>query len=196
MHAQLLSNGVGRVMKNIPLLIALLSPGAALAAACDMSELRDIDRQYLASAPACVASGDYGSAACTSIGELNLRSNQAAASMKALRCDDSGYVENPDLAPLRLQVISLQRQTEKAQTRDPKFADNGSAICTTLMADIASKYDLLNLKLIPNKADVSSFYPIVPCSYEAIRPTVSGNIPVVVQAQLNQSNKRYRISIR
>ncbi|WP_338571578.1 hypothetical protein V6L78_26905 [Pseudomonas canadensis] len=196
MLAQLLSNGVGRVMKNIPLLIALLSPGAALAAACDTSELRDIDRQYLASAPACVASGDYGSAACTAIGELNLRSNEAAASMKALRCDDSGYVENPDLAPLRLQVISLQRQTEKAQARDPKFADNGSAICTTLMADIARKYDLLNLKLIPNKADVSSSYPIVPCSYEAIRPTVSGNIPVVVQAQLNQSNKRYRISIR
>jgi hypothetical protein len=115
--------------------------------------------------------------------------------MKALRCDDSGYVENPDLAPLRLQVISLQRATERIQASEPKLADNGSAICTTLMADIARKYDLLNLKLIPNKADVSSFYPIVPCSYEAIRPTVSGNIPVVVQAQLNQSNKRYRISI-
>lgn len=196
MHAQLLSYGVGPAMKNLPLLIALLSPGAALAAACDTSELRDIDRQYLASAPACVASGNYGSAACTAIGELNLRSNQAAASMKALRCDDSGYVENPDLAPLRLQVISLQRATERTQASEPKLADNGSAICTTLMADIARKYDLLNLKLIPNKADVSSFYPIVPCSYEAIRPTVSGNIPVVVQAQLNQSNKRYRISIR
>lgn len=196
MHAQLLSNGVGRVMKNIPLLIALLSPGAALAAACDMSEFRDIDRQYLASAPACITSGDYGSAACSAIGELNARSGQAAASTKALRCDDSGYVENPDLAPLRLQVISLQRHTEKTKARDPKLADNGSAICTTLMADIARKYDLLNLKLIPNKADVSSFYPIVPCSYEAMRPAVSGNIPVVVQAQLNQSNKRYRISIR
>lgn len=187
---------MGRLMKKISLLIALLSPGAALAAACDMSELRDIDRQYLASAPACVASGDYSSAACTAIGELNLRSNQAAASMKGSRCDDSGYVENPDLAPLRLQVISLQRRTEKARANDAKIADNGSGICTTLMADIARKYDLLNLKLIPNKADVSSFYPVVPCSYEAIRPTVSGNIPVVVQAQLNQSNKRYRISIR
>lgn len=183
-------------MKNLPLLIALLSPGAALAASCDMSEFRDIDRQYMASAPACVASGDYSSAACGAVSALNARSSQAAASLKSLRCDDSGYVENPDLAPLRLQVITLERQTEKSKTPKLNVADNGSAICATLMADISRKYDLLNLKLIPNKADVSSFYPIVPCSYEAIRPTVSGNIPVVVQAQLNQSNKRYRISIR
>lgn len=183
-------------MKNLPLLIALLSPGAALAASCDMSDFREIDRQYMASAPACVASGDYSSTACVAVGALNARSDQAAASMRALRCDDSGYVENPDLAPLRLQVISLQRQTDKAKSREPKLADNGSAICTTLMADISRKYDLLNLRLIPNKADISSFYPIVPCAYDAIRPTVSGNIPVVVQARLNQSNKRYRISIR
>ncbi|WP_448693552.1 hypothetical protein [Pseudomonas rhizophila] len=184
-------------MKNIHLLVALLSPGAALAATCDMSEFRDIDRQYLSSAPACIASGDYSSSACAAIGELDARYNETAASIKALHCDDSGYAENPDLAPLRLQVISLKRaQTNKAKSQDPQLTDNGSAICTKLMADISLKYDLLNLKLIPNKSDVSSFYPIVPCAYEAIRPTVRGNIPVVVQAQLNQSNKRYRISIR
>ncbi|VVM37317.1 hypothetical protein PS631_00097 [Pseudomonas fluorescens] len=79
---------------------------------------------------------------------------------------------------------------------DAAAASNGTEICTKLMADIERKYDLLDLKLIPNQADISSFYPIVPCAYDAIRPTVSGNIPVVVQAQLNQSNKRYRISIR
>lgn len=195
MHALLRINGAGCLMKNIPLLVALLSPGAVLAASCDMSEFRDIDQQYLKAAPACIASGNYASAACSRIGELNARSNQAAASVKAMRCDDSGYVESPDLAPLRLQVISLQHAQE-GKARDLRLTDNGSEICTKLMADIALKYDLVNLNLIPNKADVSSFYPIVPCSYEAIRPTVNGNIPVIVQAQLNQSNRRYRISIR
>ena len=167
-----------------------------MAATCDMSEFRNIDKQYMNAAPACVESGDYSSSACSRVRALDAKSNQAAASVKALRCDDSGYVENPDLVPLRLQVITLERaHASKALARNPKQSDNGAAICATLMADISRKYDLLNLKLIPNKADVSSFYPIVPCSYEAIRPTVAGNIPVVVQAQLNQSNKRYRISI-
>lgn len=108
MRALLRINGAGRLMKNIPLLVALLSPGAALAASCDMSEFHDIDQQYLKAAPACIASGNYASSACSRIGELNARSNQAAVSVKAMRCDDSGYVESPDLAPLRLQVISLQ----------------------------------------------------------------------------------------
>lgn len=184
-------------MKNLPLLVALLFPGAAFAAACDMSEFRDIDQQYISSAPACIASGDYSSASCVGIRELGFRSNQAAASVKALRCDDSGYVEPAQIAPLRDQVIALQSAQDKAaKTTVQTIPDNGSAICTTLMADIALKYDLLNLKLIPNKVDVSSFYPIVPCTYDAIRPTVGGNIPVIVQAQLNQSNKRYRVSIR
>lgn len=184
-------------MKNIPLLLVLLSPGAALAAACDTSAFREIESQYLSAAPTCISSGDYSSAACARIDELKLKSNEAEASVKALRCDDSGYAESAGVAPLRKQVLALeQSRPNKSGPAPQRLADNGSAICTKLMIDIAYEYDLTNLKLIPNKTDVSSLYPIVPCTYEAIRPTVSGNVPVIVQAQLNQSNKRYRISIR
>lgn len=184
-------------MKNIPLLITLLVPGMAMADVCDMSGLMDIEQEYLSLAPACISSGDYSSDSCARIDELNARSNQAAASVRALRCDDSGYTEIPGVAPLRMQVLSLQRaQASKSQAETTAKPDNGHAICTRLMGDIALKYDLLDLKLIPNKSDISSFYPIVPCTYEAIRPTARGNIPVIVHAQLNQSNKRYRISLR
>lgn len=195
-------------MKNIVLPLALLVPGAVFAVPCDMTRFKEIDQRYIVVAPACIDSGDYASAACADVNDLKLEMFQASASIKALRCEDLPYEEDPRLAPLRNQVLALeQAQVEKErlarkpkelpapEVSSPKY-DNGAEACTQLIKDIEQKYDFSELKWLRNKGDMSAFYPIMPCAYEAIRATVYGDTPVIIEATLNLSSHRYRLKVR
>ena len=189
-------------MKNLVLFTALLAPAAAMAEVCDMTEFKKIDQHYIAAAPACIASKDYSSVSCRRMKELTLDLFQASASVKAIGCEDVPYEEDPRLEPLRKQVFALEnaeRQAQKlAEEKKAKAvpkSDNGAEACSRLMKDIEQKYDVTDLKLLINRADMSAFYPIMPCTYEAIRPTVYGNTQVIIEAVLNLSNNRYQIKI-
>ena len=189
-------------MKNLVLFTALLAPAAAIAEVCDMTEFKKIDQHYIAAAPDCIASRDYSSVSCARIEEMTLDIFQASASIKAIGCEDAPYEEDPRLEPLRKQVLALENAERQAQKLEEekkakvvlKF-DNGSEACARLMKDIGQKYDVTDLKLLINRADMSALYPIMPCTYEAIRPTVYGNTRVIIEAVLNLSNNRYQIKI-
>jgi len=189
-------------MKRFLLSLVLLAPGAVLAEPCDMTPFKEIDQRYVAAAPACIESGDYTSAACAVIKDLTLEIFQASASVKALRCEDIPYETDPRLESLREQIFALRDaqmenevQVENSSDAVPAKFDDGEIACTQVMHDIEQKYDFIDLKWVRNQVDVSRYFPIVPCSYEAIQPGVYGNTPVIIEVVLNVSNKRYRLKV-
>lgn len=196
-----------KTMKNIVIALGLLVPGAVFAEPCDMTVFKEIDQRYIEAAPACLDSGDYTSEACAEIAGLMPEISQASASIKAQGCEDLPYDEDPRLAPLRERVFALaQAQAEKErvarnarENTGPGAVsaeyDNGAEVCTQLMHDIEQKYDFSDLKWLRNQTDTSRYFPILPCTYEAIRPTVHGNTPVIIEATINLSNQRYRIKV-
>lgn len=189
-------------MKNFVLFTALLAPAAAMAEVCDMTEFKKIDQRYVTTAPACIASRDYSSASCAPVKELTAEIFQASASIKAIGCEDAPYEEDPRLESLRKQVFALdnaerqaQKSEEERKAKAVSKSGHGVEVCTRLMRDIGQKYDVTDLKLLINRTDMSAFYPIMPCTYEAVRPTVYGNTRVIIEAVLNLSNNRYQIKI-
>lgn len=195
------------VRLHIAFVLGLFAPGAVFAAPCDMTPFKEIDQRYIEAAPACLDSGDYTSEACAEIAGLMPEISQASASIKAQGCEDLPYDEDPRLAPLRERVLALAHaQAEKERVARPAREnqadesgsaeyDNGAKVCTQLMHDIEQKYDFSDLKWLRNQTDTSRYFPILPCTYEAIRPTVYGNTPVIIEATINLSNQRYRIKV-
>jgi hypothetical protein len=194
-------------MRKIILIFLLVYPAAAMAEPCDMTIFRDIDQRFIAAAPSCIESGDYNSHSCNVIRALQQEGMQAAASVKAVRCEDVPYDEDPRIAPLREKVLVLQDAAWRGQRLDAKtdsFSepestpgghDNGVDVCTRLLKDIEQKYDFSGMRLLANQGDMSVFYPIMPCTYEAVRTTIHGDMPVVIEATINLSNRRYRIKV-
>lgn len=193
-------------MNRSLLFTAVLVPNVTMAAVCDMSDFKRIDQNLIDSAPSCIASRDYSSVSCARVRELTLESFQASASIKAIGCEDLPYEEDPRLEPLQKQILALKnayhekdrtskKVTTQRDTNSPPEINSGVEVCTKLMEDIKSKNDFSEIQLLENKTDMSSFYPIMPCTYEAVRPTVYGNTRKIIKATLNLSNNRYRIQM-
>jgi hypothetical protein len=77
----------------------------------------------------------------------------------------------------------------------PLAAVAGDDICTKLIPDITQNYNVAKLEWMRNgNPHVSQ--DMVSCTYRAVTPALSGDIPVVVTALLNTSNNRFTVDIR
>jgi len=68
-------------------------------------------------------------------------------------------------------------------------------VCTKLIPDITHNYDVANLKVMRNGNPRIS-QDLVSCTYSAVTPAMSGDLPVTVTALLNTSNHRFTVEIR
>lgn len=77
----------------------------------------------------------------------------------------------------------------------PIAAIAGEDVCTKLIPDIVHNYDVAKLEVMRNgNPQVSQ--DLVSCTYRAITPSLSGDLPVVVIALLNITNNRFTVEIR
>lgn len=74
-------------------------------------------------------------------------------------------------------------------------AGNGYEVCRNLAADITNEYQVSNLEFMPNGNPYVS-ESLVSCNYRATRPTLNGDLPVMVIALLNTANNRYTVEFK
>lgn len=77
----------------------------------------------------------------------------------------------------------------------PFAASAADDACKTLIPEIVRNYEVANLEVMRNgNPHISK--SMVSCTYKAVTPTMSGDLPVVVTALLNTDNKRFTVEIR
>lgn len=77
----------------------------------------------------------------------------------------------------------------------PFAASAADDVCKTLIPEIVRNYEVANLEVMRNGNPRIS-KSMVSCTYKAVTPTMSGDLPVIVTALLNTDNKRFTVEIR
>lgn len=130
-------------MKNLVLCLTLVAPFAAIAADCDMTELKNIDQRYIAVAPTCIASGDYSSKACQGVRDVILEIDQASADIKAQGCQYVEFLEDSRLGDLRTQVLKLTDAYNAKEIADRRVKATKMEKTVEFGGYVASKNNIL-----------------------------------------------------